>query len=125
MCDIANNGSLHLDRLAYDSQHDMGREMTEIYLFGIVDGHVAPFRTGPHKSTVSECACVVKRIRRMHDIFCKEFFNTRKVALRPQFECHITDIHKRQLGHCKGNEKVRTSEQLIFEHTHDAMRERE
>jgi len=77
--------------------------MTEIYLFGIVDGHVTPFQMGPHKCMESKCGCVVTRIRGMYDIdiFCKELFNTKQVTLRPQFQCRVTDIHKGQLGRSK------------------------
>ena len=102
VCNIANDGSLNLDRLACDSQHGMAREMAGSYLFSIFDSHVTLFQTGPHKSTVSQRVCVVKKTRGMYDIFSEEFFDANQVALRPQFECRVTDINKGQLGGCEG-----------------------
>ena len=71
--DVADDGSLNLDRLVHDGRHDIGRQVIQTtHLFGIADRHFPPFRTGSHKSAVSKSMYIIQRVGERYGTLCQE-----------------------------------------------------
>ena len=93
--DIADDGSLNLDRLTDDGKYCIECQITRAtYLFGIAGCHSPQFRTGSHKSAVSKSMCMIQRVGGSYGSLCQELLGAGQVALRPRFEYGLANVHQ-------------------------------
>lgn len=96
MRDITNVGSLNLDRLAYNNQHDIGLQMDCNHLFCTIDDHVSLFRTGAYESALSKSTCAVKGFEELM------ISSVKNCSTRFRSAC-IHDLNAASLMYMKGN----------------------